>query len=140
MAGTFVKECRDNILALLMGPGGSFLKARLFKNPIVLDDNTQLVMLSTPDYDGYADKVSSGWTIPARNTGGDEFIRSPTFVFQMSGVFVSNMIYGYCVLRDNGVDPPFLVMIERYEEPKRMAVITDEIPLQVEIDLRNLIA
>lgn len=112
---------------------------RLFKNNISVSDTTVLTDFIQCDYDGYTELNSSTWTGPTLAPNGDEIITSPIFVFQHGSVNGTQNAYGYYVVyKISGT--PYLLCAETFEVPYVMNTVYNQVPVPIQLNLRNLAA
>jgi hypothetical protein len=84
-------------LEILTTPGAFTMK--LFKNNLVPNQGTTLLMLTEADFSGYLPVNLVGWTSPVPDGFGRAITNSDPALFTHDAGLVDNDIYGYYVIQ-----------------------------------------
>jgi hypothetical protein len=139
MALTWTKEGRTNIWDIIGGTNGNYFEIHLYSNAITWDDATTEAMLVEANYGGYAPAKGLTWSAPVEVVGGDLQITSPVFVFTHGPATDSGVVTGYYVKSNDGITSDMLAG-EAFAASLSMSAPTDQIPLQISLSLRALLA
>jgi hypothetical protein len=90
-------------------------KVRLFKNNVLLGENTTLANLTVADFSGYAESTPIAWGNPITNTDKKAEIVGDVKTFSHSGGEAANQVYGYAVV--SGSVTPTLIYAEMFDAP-----------------------
>lgn len=105
-------------------------KLRLFKNNVVVDQNTDPATLTAANYTGYAEEALTWHTVSVSDDGKPEAVSDPV-IFRPTDAVTPNTIYGAQLYDDSGT--PVFLGAGNFDSPVPMNSAEDELMLVVRV-------
>lgn len=118
---------RGALLTILddLADTGAFLDTavvKLFQNNITPTPNSLITDFTICNFSGYSDSAAIVWGNSYIRPDGTAVVPGGSVEFRQTGVTVTNIAYGFCVVHPGG-GTPYLIMSARFDTPVNFTAI-----------------